>query len=992
MVVVIRSYPELVEKIREEEGSYAVRYKYGSKKKRLAYARQQDWSYKPPTKYGTNQPVTEFETKKTDSGTISIEEARKPTERTYKPQTQSTIDKLKTGELKTKENVYMVKGEVALSQRTAQAVAEYKRQQEEQRQEKQHKEFIQSVQEDTRKRFSKEWDRKKEEAKKESELKTSKEKDVSQNIYYTPERKKSPQETMDVTTSLDLKQYMKLSDTIPQNVETKDTFRGVELITKETLKQSKQEGFLAHWGTFIDYKEQELLKGAEFKSSKSTKTINEMISLSGSTESITPTEYKTRTDIQTETIKENKLTIKETANVLIAPAFFGVARGGKNVVYGLVHPVDTISSIVMLPFMIPEVVSHIAKKGAVNPIGTVTELTTELYLWGKVSKAVHRIAKPKIFETPIKAKNIKILETIRKTKSGKTVKDVHVSVTTVKGKTTSRYFWQKPKTQPRKVINVDFKRKGTSIHKGGIKQTETFAHIKGTIKLKDGGKKLKFIPKESTIKGKPTTQYNLDSAYSGKTSAGTPLRGKTPKIKAESGVHILKQTRKGYEYKTADTVRGIYKNGEFFTVTKSGKWIKVPQKSFTKVQAKGTQTYSSKRIQTGELVGEIQHTGSFVKRKYISKPKVIKTKQKYDIEISNKGKIKVLDTKKFPEFHYTESGKLIRTGKKPISPTQQKILNKISEKSKTSQSTKLISLKKSSQVSKGKLKTVSPVVKVISKNAKSKGVFILSSPLEKTQKNKQKSEIITREELLEEPSRIKIINPVFDSINKSDVDNSFKFKSIDSTKTDQVFESVFDSDNKQKLDNIIGLKEDTISEQRFISANPQIVDPVIDIKIKQKQIIPPLILSSPNDVKKQSEKEEKGYNTYMYEGGKQVKANLSPLPKAEAERLGRDVADNSLSASYRVSKTNKNVPSSKRSKLATGGYVSPSKFTQSKSEKRRGFSIEKRRNRLDTFGERNGIKASKLLAERKKSISNNIFGKSNKNNRNNKGGKKWLML
>ena len=137
-------------------------------------------------------------------------------------------------------------------------------------------------------------------------------------------------------------------------------------------------------------------------------------------------------------------------------------------------------------------------------------------------------------------------------------------------------------------------------------------------------------------------------------------------------------------------------------------------------------------------------------------------------------------------------------------------------------------------------------------------------------------------------------------------------------------------------------------------------------------IIPPPPSNQPQDLG--TEQKERGYNVYMYEEGKRVKANKTTLPKREAERLGRDIADNSLSASFKVSQTRERVPSSRRSRLATGGYSSPSKFTESRSKSRRGFFIEKKTHRLDSQGEQRGIKASKLIAERRRAS----FGNSKK--------------
>jgi len=812
-----------------------------------------------------------------------------------------------------------------------------------------------------------------------------------QDVYFTPERKKSAQETKDVNTSVDLKQYMKLDNKIPKNIETKHTFRGDEQITKETLRESKNQGFFNRWETNINYQEQELLKGSELKSYEKNKASSEIMYLSQSTESITPTEFKTQIETQSDIIKENQLTIKEASNLLIAPAYFGVARGSKNVLYGVTHPVETVKGMMMLPFNIPEIVSHIAKKGAVNPIGTITELGTELYLWGKVTKTIHRVARPKIIDTPIKAKNIKILETVRKNSKGKVVKDTQVSVTTIKGKPTSRYFWEKAKVQPKTKINVEFQRKGITVHKGGVKQTETLATVKGVVKLADGGNKIKFVPKETTITNKPLTQYNLDTAYTGKTSSGVPIKGKTPRIKPESGVHLTTKITKGYEYIRANNVKGFYKDGEFLTITKQGKVVKVPSKTITKIQTRGTTAYRTK-IQKGELVAEIQHSGNFVKRKYIKQKKIIKTDPKITTGIYKDGEFISITTDKATiikeaskVYKYTESGKLIKTGMKPPSLINQKIIKNIVKSNNQQQ---VLIMKTSPQ--KSISKKTSPIVKVITKNVKPKGVSVISPFLKETiqKEETQTNTVYSSEEIFQEEREKQIITPTFKIFETKD--NNFKFKVIskEETKSDQLYDSINELDNKNKLDEIIKLKEDVIQEERIITSKEIISDPVIRTEFKEKLVTVPVLLFATETKTEQNKQEikETGYNVYMYEKNKQVKANVSPLPKQEAERLGRDIADNSLSASYRVTKTNINVPSSKRSRLATGGYVPESKFYESKSKNRKGFFVEKEKNRLDSFGERKGIKASQLISERKNKIKgtsifgngNSLFGNNNK--------------
>jgi hypothetical protein len=133
--------------------------------------------------------------------------------------------------------------------------------------------------------------------------------------------------------------------------------------------------------------------------------------------------------------------------------------------------------------------------------------------------------------------------------------------------------------------------------------------------------------------------------------------------------------------------------------------------------------------------------------------------------------------------------------------------------------------------------------------------------------------------------------------------------------------------------------------------------------ITTKPKLPFVMFPKPTTTGSQNKKES-GYNVYMREFGKKVKANTKPLPKEEAQRLGMDIADNSLSASFIVTKTNSKVPSAFR----TGAGVNPysSKFTASR--RRPNWFNEKRSSRLDTLGERQGITAAKLISNRRKGI------------------------
>lgn len=161
------------------------------------------------------------------------------------------------------------------------------------------------------------------------------------------------------------------------------------------------------------------------------------------------------------------------------------------------------------------------------------------------------------------------------------------------------------------------------------------------------------------------------------------------------------------------------------------------------------------------------------------------------------------------------------------------------------------------------------------------------------------------------------------------------------------------------------IKTDTIQENISIS----------DVNISSRSV-PISALRTPTETglrilpsagAKATTQKVQGYNTYMIEGGQVVKANVQPNTEDEAHRLGRDIADNSVSASYKISKAqNKKVPRAQRSVMATGSSPSFSKFRRSKS--RPNFATEKRKFRIDSPGEKSGLKASQLIKQRKRSL------------------------
>lgn len=114
-------------------------------------------------------------------------------------------------------------------------------------------------------------------------------------------------------------------------------------------------------------------------------------------------------------------------------------------------------------------------------------------------------------------------------------------------------------------------------------------------------------------------------------------------------------------------------------------------------------------------------------------------------------------------------------------------------------------------------------------------------------------------------------------------------------------------------------------------------------------------------------KQVQGYNAIIRERGRRLKANIKPLPKKQAELLVKDVLDNSLSASGMIARAKGKVPLARRRILSTGNTIDDKEFRMGRTAKTKGMIVEKRKYRLDSPGERNEIKASKLISTLKKS-------------------------
>lgn len=237
-------------------------------------------------------------------------------------------------------------------------------------------------------------------------------------------------------------------------------------------------------------------------------------------------------------------------------------------------------------------------------------------------------------------------------------------------------------------------------------------------------------------------------------------------------------------------------------------------------------------------------------------------------------------------------------------------------------------------------------------------------------KPKSESKLIPESRVIAEPKSISITSPIQEALSKSIQEPilSPKEKALSKAIQEPIQEPISESITKPI--------QEPIQEAITTPIQEPITEPIqepteiiIDIPEPPSNL---LFAGAERKGREPQGKKVEGFNVYMLEGGKRVKANLKPLPKKEAHRLGRDIADNSLSASFHVTKTDIKVPAARRSKLATGLNPSPAKFRASK--KNSNYIVEKRKFRLDSPGEKRGITAARLIAERKKGIVANILG------------------
>jgi len=104
-----------------------------------------------------------------------------------------------------------------------------------------------------------------------------------------------------------------------------------------------------------------------------------------------------------------------------------------------------------------------------------------------------------------------------------------------------------------------------------------------------------------------------------------------------------------------------------------------------------------------------------------------------------------------------------------------------------------------------------------------------------------------------------------------------------------------------------------------------------------------------------------GYFIVMREYGKEVKVNAKPMTKKQAELFARDIAKQSLTASYKIVPTYQApLRQAKRTRWAIGEWVSPFRFTEGKSLKTKGFKVEKPGFRIGGLGAKVEIKEARM--------------------------------
>ena len=129
-----------------------------------------------------------------------------------------------------------------------------------------------------------------------------------------------------------------------------------------------------------------------------------------------------------------------------------------------------------------------------------------------------------------------------------------------------------------------------------------------------------------------------------------------------------------------------------------------------------------------------------------------------------------------------------------------------------------------------------------------------------------------------------------------------------------------------------------------------------EVKVKKKLVSPIVPIS------------RTGYNVFVRSRGKFKRVNINPLRKSRALDLGSFVTDQSLAATFKISKTNVKAKPPKI-KFPKGYFLRTNKKFRAKLVKGKpikNLAVEKKKFRLDTLREVNKIQAARLISQLRK--------------------------
>ena len=859
------------------------------------------------------------------------------------------------------------------------------------------KRYIEDVKDKTKTRMEDSWKEKKDQSNLKKDLTTQ----TPSNKYYQPERKKSPQETMDVTSQMDWKQFVPLDKKTPDketlnkinknkiiqerkedNINLKYAKETYQYDWKHPIKTRREASDI--WGQNLDV-QKENIQGSlkDLKSQRSDAILN-IMDLSKSSESISPSDYKNKVQDFNFEIETSKAGLMAPVVATAGTIFISVAKGSKSVFVDMpLHPIETAKNLVMLPVNAPEIIVQTGKAIMEDPIGAPVELATQMWAFGKVSKGLQRIVKPKITETPVKGKGVESIKTMRKDpKTGKITTDQQIKIKTELGKPQKRFFWEKSKIKPRKNINVELTRTTKSNFQGS-EVLEGSSKVKGKIIINKNKIKLsKSSIKETTT---PKKVFDLDQGMTGKTSSGVKLSGKTGKLKDSLSFDKSIKTRAGHSRQLSDKIEGIYKDGEFITATTKGKSIKVKPSSKTTIKKTTSKTYRSKKLTQGDLILEETMKGDFVKRNYNKKPKgSIDPDPTITKCIYSEGEFITVTAKqskfKNPSVQILESGKKVKIGSKPLSYKSNDLSKAIDKLYKEKPTSKQINTgsnqKMVLETKEMSLKSApAPVIDVISSNLEFKGKTLPLVTLEDTQpkgrsmmptalqqptllepETKTQTDLII--DTLEDPQRDDLA-PIIDSLLDQETKPTTINDQIQTPILDTGQESIAPENLIQEpiVDTIIEQRERQISVPIQIQDQYNRSDYTFEGFIENENIKTPMPPLDKKDKNLFDDDFLKGFDVFVKRKGNFEKLNAKgSLSESQALFMGSKEVDRSASATFKIVESDSPMARGRKSQIKD-------KILLDQFYKKDGTYIEKSNFRIDTPEEVRGISALGNMAK-----------------------------